>query len=259
MTKMEVGLLILLLCLNLFIFTSPALAASGISITKIVSTTGYSTGSPGALSNFKIEVTNIGDGPLNQVILIDLMPNGITYTGASLGPTSWSQNSNGTTTITWNLGAMNPGASKTIYPRGTRNGLAFGPLANIATVTGIDASNSVIANQSTCIVTALKPDIKIIESVSPSSGPACAEVVFTINMENTGNDTFSSIRVIDLLPQGISYVADGTSSPPDHITSYANGTTNLIWDDLGYMSTSGKAAIRPSALKPAQTARAMAS
>jgi uncharacterized repeat protein (TIGR01451 family) len=228
-------LLSLFICLNLFALTSPVLAASSISIAKTVSTSGYQTGSPGVISNFKIVVTNSGDSALNQVTLTDLMPYGITYNGASTSPTSWSLNPNGTTTITWNLGSLSPSASKTIYPRGFRNVLAFGPLANIATVTGVDASSKVITSQSTCVVTTFKPNLKVVEGASPSSGPACAEVAFTINIYNSGNDTFSSIKVIDLLPSGINYAADGTSSPPDQITNYANGTTNLTWKDLGYM------------------------
>jgi uncharacterized repeat protein (TIGR01451 family) len=159
-------LLSLIFCLSLLAFSSPVFAASGISIAKIVSTTGHSSGSPGTSSNFRIDVKNSGDSQLSSVTLTDLMPYGITYNGASTTPTSWSLNPNGTTTITWSLGSMNPGASKTIYPRGFRNGLIFGPLTKIATVTGVDTSSKVITTQSACVVTALKPDIKITESVS---------------------------------------------------------------------------------------------
>ncbi len=234
-----VVLISLLLCLSLFMLTPSAMAASGISIAKIVSTSGYATGSPGVITSFNITIKNSGDESLSSVILTDLMPRGMTYTGASLGPTSWSLNSNGTTTIIWNLGSMNPGASKTIFPRGTRNGLVFGSLANIAMVSGIDVSNKAIASQSTCAVTALKPDIKIVESVSPFSGPPCAEIAFAINIYNTGNDTFSSARAIDLLPNDLSFMADGASPKPDRITNYANGTTNLTWTDIGSLGFGG--------------------
>jgi uncharacterized repeat protein (TIGR01451 family) len=96
-------LMILLLISPLFcLWIQVAGAAPSLSIAKTLSTTGYQTGSPGASSNFKIVITNTGDSPLNSVMLTDLMPNGITFTGATPTPASNTLNENVSTTITWN-------------------------------------------------------------------------------------------------------------------------------------------------------------
>jgi len=101
---------ILLLISSLFcLWVQAAGAAPSLSIAKTLSTTGYQTGSPGVSSNFKIVVTNTGDSPLNSVMLTDLMPNGITFTGATPTPTSNILNENGSTTINWNIGTIESG------------------------------------------------------------------------------------------------------------------------------------------------------
>ena len=235
---------ILLLISPLFcLWVQAAGAAPSLSIAKTLSTTGYQTGSPGVSSNFKIVITNTGDSPLNSVILTDLMPNGITFTGATPTPTSNILNENGSTTITWNIGAMNPGDSKTIYPRGTRNGKVFGLVVNNAVVTGKDQAGKTILSSTAYSVTVLKPNVRIVEVASPSSGAPCAEVTYVINIFNTGNDTFNSVSVSDLLPKGIYYNSEGTTPQPNSVNNYNNGTTNLTWTDLGYFGIGGSKTI----------------
>lgn len=237
------GMGMLLLFLSSAIYVADA--APSLSIVKTLSTTGYQTGSPGANANFKIVISNTGeDCPLNSVVLTDLMPNGITFTGATPTPTSNTLNPNGSTTITWNIGTMNSGdPAKTIYPRCVRNGKIFGPLKNNAIVTGKDQTGRAIANSSAYNVLVLKPDIKVTNVVSPTSSAPCGEMTFVINLCNTGNDTFSSLSFSDLLPKGIDYVSEGTTPLPNSTNTNSTGITNLTWNNLGYMGIGGSKTI----------------
>lgn len=235
---------ILLLIPTLFcLWMQAADAAPSLSISKTLSTTGYQTGSPGVSSNFKIVITNNGNSSLNSVTLTDLMPSGITFTGATPTPSSSTPNMNGSTTITWNLGTMNPGDSKTIYPRATRNGKVFGSVVNNAVVTGKDQAGRTILSSSAYSVTVLKPNVKIVEIASPSSGASCTDLTFVISIFNTGNDTFNSVGVSDLLPKGISYNSEGTLPQPNSVNNYNDGTINLTWNDLGYLGVGGSKTI----------------
>lgn len=218
-------------------------AAPSLSIANTLSTTGYQTGSPGVSSNFKIVITNTGDSALNSLILTDLMPNGIVYTGATPASSSNTLNENCSTTITWNIGTMNPGDSKTIYPRCTRNGKVFGLVVNNAVVTGKDQAGKSILASKACSVTVLKPDVRIVEAASPSSGASCTDVTFVINIFNTGNDTFNSVCISDLLPKGMYYNSEGTTPQPNSVNNYDNGTTNLTWNNLGYFGIGGSKTI----------------
>ena len=201
-------------------------AAPSLNIAKTLSTTGYQTGSAGVSSNFKIIITNTGDCLLNSVILTDLMPNGITFTGATLTPASNTQNENGSTTITWNIGTMNPGDSKTIYPRGTRNGKVFGLVVNNARVTGKDQAGKTILSSTAYSVTVLKPNVKIVGVATPSSGAPCTVATFVFNILNTGNDTFNSVSVSELLPKGIYYNSEATpTSSSRPVTASSPETT----------------------------------
>ena len=212
-------MILLLISLPFCLWIQAAGAAPSLSIAKTLSTTGYQTGSPGASSNFKMVITNTGDSPLNSVMLTDLMPNGITFTGATPTPTSNTLNENGSTTITWNIGTMNPGDSKTIYPRGSRNGKVFGLVVNNAVVTGKDQAGKTILSSGAYSVTVLKPNVRIVEVATPSSGAPCTVATFVFNIFNTGNDTFNSVSISELLPKGIHYNSEGTTPQPNSVNN----------------------------------------
>ncbi|MGD2249088.1 MAG: DUF11 domain-containing protein, partial [Candidatus Methanofastidiosia archaeon] len=85
---------------------------------------------------FTITTTNTGQVILNPVELVDKLPVGLTYANAaSLSPDSVINNPDGTTTITWSIGPLNAGESKSITFDAIFNGKES-PARNIATATG---------------------------------------------------------------------------------------------------------------------------
>jgi uncharacterized repeat protein (TIGR01451 family) len=71
----------------------------------------------------------------------------------------------------------------------------------------------------------LDPRISITKVASPTSDAPCANVTFTINVTNTGDCTLDPVKVVDTLPEGMSYVS---SDPP---ADTYDGT--IIWNDVG--------------------------
>ena len=71
----------------------------------------------------------------------------------------------------------------------------------------------------------LDPGISITKVASPTSDAPCINVTFTINVTNTGDCTLDPVKVVDTLPEGMSYVS---SDPP---ADTYDGT--IIWNDVG--------------------------
>ncbi|MGB7000572.1 MAG: DUF11 domain-containing protein [Halobacteriota archaeon] len=71
----------------------------------------------------------------------------------------------------------------------------------------------------------LDPGISITKVAAPTSDAPCTNVTFTINVTNTGDCTLDPVKVVDTLPEGMSYVS---SDPP--ADTYDG---SIIWDDVG--------------------------
>ncbi|NQE52008.1 hypothetical protein C5S29_00345, partial [ANME-1 cluster archaeon GoMg3.2] len=67
--------------------------------------------------------------------------------------------------------------------------------------------------------------ISVTKVSSVTEGVPSTNVIFTINVTNTGACTLNSVKVVDTLPAGMSYVATGTSPAPSGVL----GNT-ITWD-----------------------------
>ena len=78
----------------------------------------------------------------------------------------------------------------------------------------------------------LGPDIKVTKTASPDAGAESTNVTFTITVENTGDLTLDPVKVVDTIPEGMSYVSTGTSPLPDSITDNPDGTWTVTWNNI---------------------------
>jgi uncharacterized repeat protein (TIGR01451 family) len=182
---------------------------------------------------FTITVNNIGDCTLDPVKVVDMLPAGMSYvaTGTSPAPSSAVGN-----TITWdNVGPLNSGASTTITLVAHIDSGASGTLTDSVTATGTPPAGDDVTATGTADVKTLVPDIEVIKTAAPSEGIPCTDVTFTIKVKNTGDCTLDPVKVVDTLPEGMSYVS---SSP----AGSAVGNT-ITWANVGALASGASATI----------------
>ena len=192
-------------------------------------------GAPSTGVTFTIRVENTGDCTLNPVMVVDTLPAGMSYVSDDSGGSVSGQE------ITWNLGSMDTGASKTISLVAHIDTGASGTLTDSVIATGTSPHGDDVSDADTADVTALTPGISVTKTADPTEGAPSTDVTFTIAVKNTGDCTLDPVKVVDTLPTGMSYVATGTSPTPDNAVENADGTWTITWNNVGPLTASGTA------------------
>ena len=175
---------------------------------------------------YYIDVTNYGTSPAENVIVTDTAPAETTISTVTGGT-----NNNGT--ATWNVGTIEPGATKTVSMMVTVNsGLANGTIVNnVANVTY--TGGSIPTNNYTFIVTEGSdpdPASYTINKRSDKAGQtvrAGDTVKFFIDVTNTGNKAITGLHVYDVIPNGTEY-KQNSASPATNLTNNALDWTATI-------------------------------
>jgi uncharacterized repeat protein (TIGR01451 family) len=146
--------------------------------------------------HYEITVTNTGDAVSKATTLVDTLPAGATFVSATDGGTAAAGK------VTWNLGDMAPGASRTV--KLVANGSAAGTLTNSATASGTCA-DKVTASCSTSVqgIPAL-----LLEAVdNPDPIEVGSNVTYTITVTNQGSAEDKDIVVVATLPAELTFVS----------------------------------------------------
>jgi len=213
--------------------------APGTDIVKITLNTAVNVPSPGGIVYFELTIENTGDFPLNPVQLTDIVPDGLTYmpgtsvvNGIPQEPDSVVDNLDGTQTLTWlNIGAMNSGDIIIVTFETSVDPGRVGTFINRAIVVGTSTIGDV-SDEDTSPVGVLAPAIHIIKSVAPSVTTAGSFVLFTLVVSNTGEVPLDPVTITDNLPVGFTY-ADAAVPPEDSVTPNPDGTTTIVWNNVG--------------------------
>lgn len=180
----------------------------------------------GETVRFDLVVGNPGATNLNTVTVTDTFPNScLSYQSASITPTSVV-----TPTISWSVGPLATGASRTIsiYFRATA---ACAPATNSVSATATDQNNqNVSAGPTTAQVTTTRPGLTVTKTlVTPATGsPQVGDtVVFQIALQNSGSTTLTTLPLSDNYSTGCLAFASATPTP-----SSASGGV-ILWSNLG--------------------------
>jgi len=99
-----------------------------IMVDKVANVT---SGEPGAVVKFAIEVTNVGEMEFDHVAVQDILPDGLEYLGDNLSGTVAGGN------VTWYLGRLSVGESKSVELLARISGTTLGNITNHVKVAGI--------------------------------------------------------------------------------------------------------------------------
>lgn len=144
---------------------------------------------------FKITVTNEGDAPARDTVLVDPVPTGTTFVSAD---------SNGRLdrgAVTWSLGTLDPGASRSVTL--TLKATQRGAFRNTATATAYCAEGSGSAPLNVEGVAAIL--LEVIDVEDPIE--IGANVTYIITVTNQGSAEDSNIVVECGLPDEVEYVS----------------------------------------------------
>lgn len=161
---------------------------------------------PGAELTYTLTVENTGEGTAVNVVLQDVLPDGIVYkdTGA-------------TGLRTWNLGNLAPGAeTTTTFKALVVNTAEVGDYENTAEAKA--ANHGKVVDTATVAVTTTPkpqpklPELTIDKNVSDTNVEPGAELTYTITVSNTGEGKALNVLVADKLPDGIVYNDTGDNA-----------------------------------------------
>ena len=195
---------------------------AGISIVKSAEP---SSGSPGTAVGFSLEVTNTGSAALPHVSVSDLLPGGMSYISSTPAAANQGQK------VFWSdIGPMAPGESRQLQIIALIDGPLSGSqtLTNQVNVTGKPEHGKEVTASASADVLAKEASISVVKSANPSFGSPGAEVLFTMDVTNTGAAALPHVSASDLLPGGMSYLS---SSPAG-----TNQGQKVFWPDIGPMA-----------------------
>jgi uncharacterized repeat protein (TIGR01451 family) len=203
-----------------------------------------SSGAESTNVTFTITVENTGDLTLDPVTVVDNLPGGMSYVSDDAGGMESPEG-----TITWDIGALAPGNTTTIYLIAHIDGDIFGTLTNSVTATGTPTYGDDVEDTDTADVEAYHAGIRVEKTADPGCGAASVNITFTIVVINTNGSVLEPVIVVDTLPDGMSYVSDDSSGTVSgdtitwEIDSLASGNSTTIHlvasidgDELGILT-----------------------
>ena len=156
----------------------------------------------GEAASYTLTVANNGTATAKGVTLVDTLPTGVTYTGASPAPLSVVGN-----VVTFDLGDLAPGASLQITI-GVVADATSGAATNAASVftSTVEGGAGAADNDDSCSSNFLAPDLAI-DKTCPADMVAGENAIFTIAIDNLGTATAKNVIVTDTLPEGVTFLS----------------------------------------------------
>jgi uncharacterized repeat protein (TIGR01451 family) len=126
-------------------------------------------------------------------------------------------------TVICPAGPLAPGASVTCTSRTytlTQADIDAGQVVNTATATGTAPGGATVTDDdsTTTPVVVEKADIKVTKTVDDNSPKVGDTVTYTITVQNKGGQTADSVKLTDVLPEGVTFVSAGSPCTESHET-----------------------------------------
>lgn len=161
--------------------------------------------SEGDTITYTLQAENQGPSTADSTVLKDTLPPDLEYVSDDLGCSAVAQ------IVECELGTLADGEARTVHIEAKVQSGAAGSLqTNTAKISALQP-DSEPANDESSVSTPITPfvDLAISKSVSPKvAGSLGQKVIFTLEVENKGENETSAATVTDVLPEGIAYVSD---------------------------------------------------
>ncbi len=167
---------------------------------------------------YTIDVANAGPSTAHNVTVTDPLPGGVSFVSADNG------GSLGGGTVTWNLGDVTSGSTRSLQLVVHVNSNRTTNLSNTATAstsTTDTASGNNADTEATTITTSA--DLSITKSDSPDPVLVGGTLTYTLAVANGGPSDANAVQVSDTLPAGVSFVS---ATPSQGSCSQAAGVVS---------------------------------
>ena len=233
---------------NVFTRTSTVTGRVDLDISKRASpTVGLSSGD--ALT-FTVAITNNGPSSALGITMTDILTRGLTYQSSqppcsatiqTLGPGQGSKSFT-VTQLSCVLGRLDPGVSTPIIIVTTLDNRAGTLITNTATVTTPEAI--ALASDTVTVQTNASATLSIGKAAQPEPVAVNGTLTYTLGITNSGPYDAYDVRVIDTLPNGITFRDTITAASSLSITSGpAPNSTGVISWSLPTLSVNESGAI----------------
>ena len=159
---------------------------------------------------YEIKVRNLTNHALEQVVVSDVISD--TYSLNSANPSPVARDAG---LLTWALGDLGPGETRTVEVNGT------------ATSAGsIQYCSEVSYEDRLCLETAVvEPRLRVVKR-GPTDVLACDPIAYEIDVTNEGSGTARNVRVTDMLPDGLT--SSGSRQVTETIGDLRSGETRTV-------------------------------
>lgn len=157
--------------------------------------------------SYKILVTNLTKNTLDSVSLAEDLGQNVKYVSSlPSGSLNGSQ-------LSWTLGTLKPQETKTMLVNVTPTSQgSVGSCASVTYASALCASVPVVS-----------PQLEVVKT-GPAEVVKCDEIVYNIEVSNTGSGSISGVKVVDALPRGIQTI-DGKSTVEIAVGTLEAGAT----------------------------------
>jgi uncharacterized repeat protein (TIGR01451 family) len=163
-----------------------------------VTKTGPASASMGASAEYVLTVTNSGPGTARDVVLVDSLPQGMTFESASEGGTY----SGGV--VRWNLGNIPAGTTVVDSVRVAAQSVS--QQTNVVRVSTSSVDPLSGNDRATLTTSVTGPDLAVTKN-APASAAAGDQITYAVTVENLGPGSAENVVVRDTLPAGVSFVS----------------------------------------------------
>ncbi len=178
-----------------------------LAVTKQVAAGSTATPDVGDTVTFDVTVTNDGPDPATGVVISDPLPAGTSFSAASATDGTYDGTSG-----RWTLaGALAVGATETLTVTLVVDDEL--PFDNVASVLALDQADLDPSDDSASVaVTPTQADLSLTKSVDVARPNVGDRVVFTVTLTNQGPDDATDVTVRDVLPPGLTLLAETPST-----------------------------------------------
>ena len=155
-------------------------------------TTGPNQAAQGAEVAYTIEVSNSGDLPMHDAVVTEEVPDGFTYVRSSPDASEVDRN------LTWNLGQLGPGETRTIelVYRADRAG-KINRCAKVTTAEGLSAQD--------CVTTSVIVAVLDLQLTGPKTAEVGTTVEFTAVVTNLTDALATDLTITDRFDAGFTH------------------------------------------------------
>ncbi len=201
---------------------------------SIVKTVDNQSPEEGAKITYTIIVSNLSGQTATNIVVEDIVPDGVTYVLNSIkGGTQRNDENHDTTGLVWVFPTLSVGAVETLSFQATVDPRAkddYGTITNTVNLKLSDQSEEDNTNNTDgAMITVSGLDLEVIKTVDNANPLERSEVIYKISVANLSQQEATNVVLKDLVPAGVTYVQNSIRGGTSRNDSTPTSGDGLTW------------------------------